>query len=55
LCNVYHLEGGILGYLEQTKNHSKAWQGTCYVFDGRGTLDGDLQPAQRTVYDPRRA
>jgi UPF0176 protein len=53
--HVYHLEGGILSYLEQTKNHSKAWQGTCYVFDGRGTLDGDLQPAQRTVYDPRRA
>lgn len=53
--NVYHLEGGILGYLEQTKNQNNAWQGTCYVFDGRGSLDGNLQPAQRTVYDPRRA
>ncbi len=57
--NVYHLEGGILAYLEQPKTtpHDApgAWQGTCYVFDGRGTVDGDLQPAQRTVYDPRRA
>jgi UPF0176 protein len=52
---VYHLEGGILNYLEKTNNSKKAWQGTCYVFDGRGTLDEDLQPAKRTIYDPRRA
>lgn len=53
--NVYHLEGGILAYLEQTKNQQGTWQGTCFVFDGRGTVDGELQPAPRTVYDPRRA
>ena len=53
--NVFHLEGGILAYLEQTKNINKSWQGTCYVFDGRGTVDDELQPAPRTVYDPRRA
>jgi UPF0176 protein len=52
---VYHLEGGILGYLEKTKNSQQNWQGTCYVFDGRGTVDEDLQPTKRTIYDPRRA
>jgi UPF0176 protein len=53
--NVYHLEGGILAYLEQTKNPQGSWKGTCFVFDGRGTVDEKLQPAPRTVYDPRRA
>jgi UPF0176 protein len=53
--NVFHLEGGIINYLEKTNNKQKKWQGTCYVFDGRGTLDDELQPAKRTIYDPRRA
>ncbi len=52
---VFHLEGGILDYLEKTQNKNNAWQGTCYVFDGRGTVDANMQPAARTIYDPRRA
>ena len=39
---VYHLQGGILAYLEQTGNRSGAWEGTCFVFDERGTVDAGL-------------
>lgn len=46
---VYHLQGGILAYLEKTTNPRGNWQGTCYVFDERGTVDGALQPVPRTV------
>ena len=41
--NVYQLEGGILKYFEQVGDAH--YQGTCFVFDARGTLDADLQPA----------
>lgn len=43
--NVYHLEGGILKYFEDTK--ADAWQGTCFVFDDRVSLDKSLE----TAYD----
>lgn len=33
--NVYHLEGGILGYFLKTQNKNKMWQGDCFVFDDR--------------------
>ena len=32
---VYHLEGGILKYLEEVPAEESMWQGDCYVFDGR--------------------
>ena len=41
--NVYQLEGGILKYFEQVGDAH--YQGNCFVFDARGTLDADLQPA----------
>jgi UPF0176 protein len=41
--NVYHLQGGILQYLEETKNLDKAWQGECFVFDERVAVDDNLQ------------
>jgi UPF0176 protein len=44
---VYHLSGGILAYLEHTKNANKNWHGTCFVFDDRETVDDDLRPAER--------
>ena len=40
--NVYHLEGGILKYLEEVKDN-KSWQGECFVFDNRVSLDKNLQ------------
>eukprot|EP01155_Anaeramoeba_flamelloides_P039430 Anaeramoba_flamelloidesc31990_g1_i2.p1 GENE.c31990_g1_i2~~c31990_g1_i2.p1 ORF type:complete len:257 (+),score=18.17 c31990_g1_i2:25-771(+) len=32
---VYHLEGGILKYLEEVPQEESMWEGDCYVFDGR--------------------
>ncbi len=43
---VYHLNGGILQYLEETKNESGAWKGECFVFDDRGAVSSDLSPSE---------
>jgi UPF0176 protein len=32
---VYHLEGGILKYLEEIPKDQTLWQGECFVFDNR--------------------
>jgi UPF0176 protein len=40
--NVYHLEGGILNYLESVPVDESMWQGDCFVFDNRVTVDHDL-------------
>jgi UPF0176 protein len=40
--NVYHLEGGILNYLEKVPPEKSMWQGDCFVFDNRVTVDHDL-------------
>ncbi len=32
---VYHLEGGIITYLEKTQNRAGLWHGECFVFDER--------------------
>lgn len=42
---VYHLEGGILKYLETVPEAASLWQGACFVFDERVAVDHDLQPA----------
>lgn len=41
---VYHLEGGILKYLEDTKNKDRLWNGSCFIFDERTALDDNLSP-----------
>lgn len=41
---VYHLEGGILKYLEEVPEENSLWQGDCFVFDERVTVDHQLQP-----------
>jgi len=33
--NVYHLQGGILKYLEEVPAEQSEWQGECFVFDNR--------------------
>ncbi len=43
---LYHLKGGILQYLEDTKNKNGMWQGECFVFDDRGAVSDDLAPSQ---------
>ena len=40
---VYHLEGGILKYLEEIKPEESLWQGECFVFDQRVAMKHGLQ------------
>ena len=40
--NVYHLQGGILKYLEDMPTEDNRWQGECFVFDTRVAVDRDL-------------
>lgn len=44
--NVYHLEGGILKYLEEIPASESKWQGECYVFDERVAVGHGLAPSQ---------
>ena len=39
---VYHLQGGILKYLEDTPPDENRWDGECFVFDQRVAVDRDL-------------
>ncbi len=41
--DVYHLNGGILKYLEEVKAEENLWQGDCFVFDGRVAVDKNLE------------
>ena len=41
---VYHLKGGILGYLDAVPPDQSLWRGTCFVFDERGGLGHGLVP-----------
>ena len=43
---VYHLQGGILKYLETIPKDESLWQGECFVFDERVTVDHALRPGQ---------
>ena len=40
---VYQLEGGILKYLEVVPPDKQKWEGECFVFDGRRTVDHRLR------------
>jgi UPF0176 protein len=40
---VYHLEGGILKYLEEVKVEDSKWQGDCFVFDNRVAVGHELK------------
>ena len=41
---VYHLKGGILKYLEDVPAEQSLWEGECFVFDDRVTVNHDLEP-----------
>ncbi|WP_440617119.1 oxygen-dependent tRNA uridine(34) hydroxylase TrhO [Cysteiniphilum sp. 6C5] len=43
---VYHLEGGILKYLEEVPKEESLWQGECFVFDSRVAVTHDLTKGQ---------
>jgi UPF0176 protein len=40
---VYHLQGGILRYLEEIPPEESTWEGECFVFDNRVAVDHRLQ------------
>jgi UPF0176 protein len=41
---VYHLEGGILKYLEEVPPEESVWEGECFVFDERVSVGHGLKP-----------
>ena len=41
---VYHLQGGILKYLEEVPPEQSLWQGECFVFDERVSVGHGLKP-----------
>ena len=40
---VYHLQGGILKYLERVEKEKSLWEGECFVFDDRVCLTENLE------------
>ncbi|MEM6590156.1 MAG: rhodanese-related sulfurtransferase [Pseudomonadota bacterium] len=40
---VFHLQGGILKYLEEVPKEDSLWQGSCFVFDNRVSVDHRLE------------
>lgn len=43
---VYHLEGGILKYLEEVPEEETMWEGECFVFDNRVAVNHQLEKGQ---------
>jgi UPF0176 protein len=46
---VYHLRGGILKYLETVPEPDSIWQGSCFVFDERVSLEHALSPGSHAL------
>ena len=46
---VYHLEGGILKYLETVPPEQSLWQGECFVFDERVSVGHGLKPGDHQL------
>src|SRR5690554_1003166 len=46
---VYHLEGGILKYLEEVPEQESLWQGECFVFDERVAVNHRLEKGQHDL------
>jgi UPF0176 protein len=49
---VYHLEGGILAYLETVPEAESLWNGECFVFDARIAVGHGLQATTREYVNP---
>jgi UPF0176 protein len=50
--HVFHLEGGILKYLEEVPQSESMWKGDCYVFDERVGVNHDLAPSDQAKFCP---
>jgi UPF0176 protein len=49
LDEVYHLQGGILKYLETVPPEQSLWQGECFVFDQRVAVGHGLAPGSHQL------
>ena len=49
VADVYHLQGGILKYLEDVPAGESLWQGACFVFDDRVSVGHGLVPGSHTT------
>lgn len=43
---VFHLQGGVLKYLEEIPADESLWEGECFVFDNRVAVNHDLEKGQ---------
>ena len=46
---VYHLQGGILKYLEVVSENESLWRGECFVFDERVAVGHGLKPGEHDL------
>lgn len=46
---VFHLQGGILKYLEEMPEEDSLWRGECFVFDRRVSLGHGLRQGEHTL------
>lgn len=46
---VYQLHGGILSYLQDFADRPSLWQGECFVFDDRVSVDHHVRPSGRPI------
>ncbi len=49
VSDVFHLQGGILKYLEEVPQGASLWQGECFVFDERVSVGHGLVPGGLTA------
>ena len=48
-ANVHHLQGGILRYLAEMPEQGSSWQGECFVFDQRVSVNHRLEPGRYSL------
>ena len=47
--NIYHLQGGILQYLDDISEEENLFEGECFVFDKRVALDKNLEKGSYSI------
>ncbi|MBW4707002.1 rhodanese-related sulfurtransferase [Roseobacter sp. YSTF-M11] len=47
--DVYHLKGGILKYLEEVPEEETRWNGACFVFDNRVSVEHGLREGPHSL------
>tara|TARA_B100000886_G_scaffold297975_1_gene225922 strand:- start:109 stop:1035 length:927 start_codon:yes stop_codon:yes gene_type:complete len=47
--NIYHLQGGILQYLDEIADEENLFKGECFVFDKRVALDSKLKKGSYSI------